>query len=66
MTCVNFKLETDADGIALITWDAPGRLHVIDRNVIEELSIYGDVAGVGRTLQTAGELVRRAFCLQSC
>src|SRR6516164_8978869 len=62
MTYVNFKLETDADGIALITWDAPGRPHVIDRNVIEELSIYGDVAGVRRTLQTAGELVRRAFC----
>jgi hypothetical protein len=40
MTCVNFKLETDADGIALITLDPPGRLHVIDRNVIEELSIY--------------------------
>ena len=42
-----FQARDDADGIAaLITWDAPGRPHVIDRNVIEELSIYGDVAGV--------------------
>src|SRR5207247_1033432 len=39
MTYVNFKLDTDANGIALITWDAPGRsMNVIDLNVIEELS----------------------------
>jgi 3-hydroxyacyl-CoA dehydrogenase / enoyl-CoA hydratase / 3-hydroxybutyryl-CoA epimerase len=39
MTYVNFKLETDADGIALVTWDAPGRsMNVIDLKVIEELS----------------------------
>ena len=25
MTLVNFKLDTDADGIALVTWDMPGR-----------------------------------------
>ena len=49
MTCVNFKLETDADGIALITWDAPGRPHVIDRN------------GVRRTLLRAGELAGVRF-----
>src|SRR3977135_3358106 len=39
MTYVNFKLETDADGIALVTWDAPGRsMNVIDLKVMEELS----------------------------
>ena len=39
MTYVNFKLDTDANGIALITWDAPGRsMNVIDLIVIEELS----------------------------
>ena len=27
----NFKLDTDADGIALVTWDMPGRsMNVID------------------------------------
>src|SRR5256885_2149334 len=39
MTYVNFTLDTDADGIALVTWDAPGRsMNVIDLKVIEELS----------------------------
>jgi 3-hydroxyacyl-CoA dehydrogenase/enoyl-CoA hydratase/3-hydroxybutyryl-CoA epimerase len=35
----NFKLDVDADGIALITWDMPGRsMNVIDVGVIGELS----------------------------
>src|SRR5262245_25494205 len=35
----SFKLDIDADGIALVTWDAPGRsMNVIDLKVIEELS----------------------------
>jgi 3-hydroxyacyl-CoA dehydrogenase/enoyl-CoA hydratase/3-hydroxybutyryl-CoA epimerase len=38
MHMVHFKLETDADGIALITWDSPGRsMNVIDLKVMEEL-----------------------------
>jgi 3-hydroxyacyl-CoA dehydrogenase/enoyl-CoA hydratase/3-hydroxybutyryl-CoA epimerase len=44
---VNFKLATDADGVALITWDAPGRsMNLIDLEVIAELSaIVAKVAG---------------------
>jgi 3-hydroxyacyl-CoA dehydrogenase/enoyl-CoA hydratase/3-hydroxybutyryl-CoA epimerase len=39
MASDNFKLEIDAEGIALITWDMPGRsMNVIDLAVIEELS----------------------------
>jgi 3-hydroxyacyl-CoA dehydrogenase/enoyl-CoA hydratase/3-hydroxybutyryl-CoA epimerase len=35
----NFKLDVDGDGIALITWDSPGRsMNVIDLAVIGELS----------------------------
>ena len=35
----NFKFEVDADGIALITWDMPGRsMNVIDASVTEELA----------------------------
>ena len=31
MTYINFKLDIDADGIALVTWDMPGRsMNVID------------------------------------
>lgn len=43
----NFKVETDADGIALVTWDMPGKsMNVIDASVIEELSaIVDQVAG---------------------
>jgi 3-hydroxyacyl-CoA dehydrogenase/enoyl-CoA hydratase/3-hydroxybutyryl-CoA epimerase len=39
MSFQHFKLETDTDGIALVTWDSPGRsMNVIDLKVIEELS----------------------------
>jgi 3-hydroxyacyl-CoA dehydrogenase/enoyl-CoA hydratase/3-hydroxybutyryl-CoA epimerase len=35
----NFKLDVDGDGIALITWDSPGRsMNVIDLAVIGELA----------------------------
>ena len=35
----NFKLDVDADGIALITWDMPDRpMNVITLDAIEELS----------------------------
>jgi 3-hydroxyacyl-CoA dehydrogenase/enoyl-CoA hydratase/3-hydroxybutyryl-CoA epimerase len=39
MSMVHFKLDTDADGIALVTWDSPGRsMNVIDLKVMEELA----------------------------
>ena len=39
MTFQHFKFDIDADGIALVTWDSPGRsMNVIDLKVIEELS----------------------------
>jgi 3-hydroxyacyl-CoA dehydrogenase/enoyl-CoA hydratase/3-hydroxybutyryl-CoA epimerase len=38
-TYTNFTLDIDGDGIALVTWNAPGRtMNVIDVKVIEELS----------------------------
>jgi 3-hydroxyacyl-CoA dehydrogenase/enoyl-CoA hydratase/3-hydroxybutyryl-CoA epimerase len=38
MSYANFKVETDADGIALITWDMSDRsMNVINLTVIEEL-----------------------------
>src|SRR6201994_2192181 len=34
----NFKVETDADGIVLVTWDIPGRsMNVLDETTISEL-----------------------------
>ncbi|MEW6452871.1 MAG: 3-hydroxyacyl-CoA dehydrogenase NAD-binding domain-containing protein, partial [Pseudomonadota bacterium] len=39
MTASNFKLDVDSDGIALVTWDMPGRsMNVIDVGVIAELA----------------------------
>ena len=38
MNLTNFRFETDADGIALATWDMPGRsMNVITQDVGEEL-----------------------------
>src|SRR3954452_13128394 len=39
MNLTNFRFETDADGIALATWDMPGRsMNVITVAVMDELS----------------------------
>ena len=39
MSATHFKLDVDSDGIALVTWNEPGRtMNVIDMAVIEELS----------------------------
>ena len=38
MNLTNFRFETDADGVALVTWDMPGRsMNVINNEVIGEL-----------------------------
>jgi 3-hydroxyacyl-CoA dehydrogenase / enoyl-CoA hydratase / 3-hydroxybutyryl-CoA epimerase len=38
MAFKNFKVETDSDGIALVTWDIPGRsMNVLDETTISEL-----------------------------
>ena len=41
----NFTLDIDADGIALVTWDMPGKsMNVIDESVIEELDSIASAA----------------------
>ena len=38
MAFKNFKTETDADGIVLVTWDTPGRsMNVLDETSVSEL-----------------------------
>ena len=38
MTYNNFTVETDADGIALVTWDMPGKsMNVFTEEVMDEL-----------------------------
>ncbi len=39
MTYQNFKVETDADGIALVTWDIPSKsMNVVDETTATELA----------------------------
>ena len=39
MNLQNFKFETGADGVALLTWDMPGRsMNVITESVMDELA----------------------------
>jgi 3-hydroxyacyl-CoA dehydrogenase / enoyl-CoA hydratase / 3-hydroxybutyryl-CoA epimerase len=39
MSFSNFTIENDSDGIAVVTWDSPGRsMNVIDAKVMDELS----------------------------
>ncbi|MGJ4993419.1 3-hydroxyacyl-CoA dehydrogenase NAD-binding domain-containing protein [Bradyrhizobium sp. HKCCYLS3077] len=64
MAFKNFKLETDADGIALITWDIPGRsMNVLDETSAIELETLvkdttADAAIKGVVITSAKE----AFC----
>jgi 3-hydroxyacyl-CoA dehydrogenase/enoyl-CoA hydratase/3-hydroxybutyryl-CoA epimerase len=60
----HFKLDIDADGIALITWDSPGRsMNVIDAGVTDELSQLVEKvatdAGIKGAVITSG---KDAFC----
>src|SRR5215472_7481782 len=60
----NFKLDVDADGIALITWDMAERsMNVITANVIEELGTLVDKvtadAAIKGVIITSG---KDAFC----
>jgi len=64
MAYKNFKVETDADGIALVTWDLPGKsMNVIDENTSSELDaiiaqLNSDAAVKGVVI-TSG---KDAFC----
>jgi 3-hydroxyacyl-CoA dehydrogenase / enoyl-CoA hydratase / 3-hydroxybutyryl-CoA epimerase len=64
MAFKNFKLETDADGIALVTWDIPGRsMNVLDPTSVDELEAIvrqttGDAAVKGVVITSSKE----AFC----
>ncbi|MCB1472690.1 MAG: enoyl-CoA hydratase/isomerase family protein [Rhodobiaceae bacterium] len=64
MTMKNFSLETDADGIATITWDMPGRsMNVIDMSVMNELeTIVGKLASDAAIKGAVITSAKDAFC----
>jgi 3-hydroxyacyl-CoA dehydrogenase / enoyl-CoA hydratase / 3-hydroxybutyryl-CoA epimerase len=57
----HFKLDIDPDGIALVTWDSPGRsMNVIDVKVMDEMAavveqVIGDAAVKGAIVTSAKE-----------
>ena len=54
MTYKNFKFDVDADGIALVTWDMPGKsMNVIDQSVTEELSQIVDKVAADSAIKGA-------------
>jgi len=54
MTYKNFTVEKDADGIALVTWDMPGRsMNVIDATVLEEWEAIIDQVAADDTTKGA-------------
>jgi 3-hydroxyacyl-CoA dehydrogenase/enoyl-CoA hydratase/3-hydroxybutyryl-CoA epimerase len=61
MNLTNFRLETDADGVALVTWDVPGRsMNVINSEVIAEMGqivdrIAADAAIKGAVITSGKE-----------
>jgi 3-hydroxyacyl-CoA dehydrogenase/enoyl-CoA hydratase/3-hydroxybutyryl-CoA epimerase len=61
MSFTNFRFETDADGIALVTWDMPGRsMNVLNAEVIAEIGaivdrIAGDAAIKGAVFTSGKE-----------
>jgi 3-hydroxyacyl-CoA dehydrogenase / enoyl-CoA hydratase / 3-hydroxybutyryl-CoA epimerase len=51
MNLVNFRLETDADGIGLVTWDSPGRsMNVLTPEVIAEMRTIVDAIANDSTI----------------
>src|ERR1700684_1308207 len=64
MTFQNFTFDVDTDGIALVTWNMPGRsMNVIDAKVMEELAAIvervANEAGIKGAVLTSG---KDAFC----
>ena len=57
----NFKIETDADGIALVTWDTPGRsMNVLDETSINELeAIVKQTSADARSRASSSPRARR-------
>ena len=54
MNLTNFRFETDADGIALVTWDMPGRsMNVINTEVVGELGQIADKIASDPTIKGA-------------
>src|ERR1700712_2549152 len=60
MTYANFTVDTDADGISLVTWDMPGKsMNVFTEEVMNELDAIIDASsadsGIKGVVVTSGK-----------
>src|SRR5947209_6711493 len=54
MSFTHFRIETDADGVALITWDSPSRsMNVLNAEVIEEIGKFVELVATDETIKGA-------------
>ena len=54
MAYKNFSIETDSDGVALVTWDMPDKsMNVIDQSVMEEFGAIVDHVASEETIKGA-------------
>jgi 3-hydroxyacyl-CoA dehydrogenase/enoyl-CoA hydratase/3-hydroxybutyryl-CoA epimerase len=54
MSFTHFRLETDADGVALITWDSPGRsMNVLNAEVIGEIGEFVELVSSDAAIKGA-------------
>src|SRR5208282_5048047 len=54
MNLTNFRFETDAEGVALVTWDMPGRsMNVINNEVVGELGRIVDKIATDEAIKGA-------------
>ena len=52
MNLTKFRVETDADGIALVTWDVPGKsMNLIDAAMMSELESIVDTTTAGAAVK---------------
>jgi 3-hydroxyacyl-CoA dehydrogenase / enoyl-CoA hydratase / 3-hydroxybutyryl-CoA epimerase len=54
MKLINFRLETDTDGVALVTWDSPGlSMNVLTPEVIAEMATIADTIANDAAIKSA-------------
>ncbi len=54
MSFTHFRIETDADGVALITWDSPGRsMNVLNAEVVAEIGKFVEEIAVDAAIKGA-------------
>src|ERR1700712_5980758 len=54
MSFTHFRIETDADGVALITWDSPGRsMNVLNAEVVKEIGQFVELVASDAAIKGA-------------